>query len=458
MTDTDLLSLAASPRGLVQGGLSPDGAVALKWVEASDARWVRLGGPSFAAAPAVVSDRQGRLWVFARDTEGVIHANVRQNNLGWSGWQAFDGTITAGPCACLDAGGRVVVFGRGTDGALWHKWLDGATWSAWSSLGGAIQHAPAAVLTIEGRLTVFVVGTDNALYHQFYDNGWSGWHGLDGQLTGSPAAVIDGVGVLRVFGRGTDGALWTRHYDLGWQPWQGLGGGLASAPAAATARTGRLHVRVVGTDGTSIHERAVITAWEEYALIDRLPSVILDRDVEAVKIRQWREERKKDPAVLRLAQFIVDGVRLMHARGVTAAVDPGRFAALGDYEREVAKRFATRSPELQARLSQLAQVEIDRFAELRAQRPEMWGKIDLAAGPTLTAQLASSLRTSGLADEKLVAQKVSAKIPAGDLGRGARRLVLAQLEWDTPRLGKSSRARRAHEQEDTPSPHPRPEN
>jgi hypothetical protein len=32
--------------------------------------------------------------------------------------------------------------------------------------------------------------------------------------------------------------------------------------------------------------------------------------------------------------------------------------------------------------------------------------------------------------------------------------VLAQLEWDTPRSGRTTRGRRAHEQEDTPSSHP----
>lgn len=411
MLGTDLVSLAASPGGLVQGARLLDGAVALKWVEASDATWIRLGGPRFAAPPAITADREGRLWVFARDAEGVVHANVRQDNIGWSGWQSLGGTITDGPSACLDAGGRVVVFGRGTDGAVWHKWLDGATWSAWTSLGGGVRHAPSAALTRAGRLTVFAVGTDNALWHRFHDGGWSDWISLEGQLTASPAAVVDGVGMLRVFGRGTDGALWTRHHDLQWRPWQSLGGGLASAPAAAADRSGRLRARGVGTDGATIHERAAITAWEEYAAVDRLPLDAPDPAAEEERVRRRREELKKHPAVQRAARILADGLRVMHARGVTEAREPGRIASLDEYERRVAERYGKRTPEQQERLSRLARDELARVAELREREPQIWGAMDPIGGAPLAEQLAVAIRRSGLGAEQPAAPQPVAPQP-----------------------------------------------
>ncbi|MCC6554630.1 MAG: hypothetical protein IT372_16745 [Polyangiaceae bacterium] len=386
------LSLSTSPAGIVEGALLPDGAVALQWIEAERPSWVRLAGPRFVAPPAVVADRQGQLWVFALDASGVVHANVRRDDLGWSGWRALDGlTLTDALSVCLDSGGRVVVFGRGADGAVWHRWYDGADWSAWVSLDGAILDAPSAVLTADGRLVVFAIGTDRALWHRFHDNGWSPWTSLGGAYTSSPAATLDGVGVLSVFGRGTDNALWLLRHDTKWQPSIALGGGLAGAPAAAVDRAGRLCVRVVGTDGVLIHERQAITAWSDYAAVDRLPQEAF-APIADEETRRARDAWKGNPAVVQAATTIADALRVTVARALLSARDPALRDTLTGFEQRMAQRFARSAPDMQARLETLAAAELRRFEELRASQPALWGRVDLRAAEPVTDQLVAAAR------------------------------------------------------------------
>lgn len=424
MNDTTRLTLGASPDGMLQGALLPDGTPALQWIEQPDAPWVPLGG-SFASPPAVVTDRAGTLWAFARAADGSVHQNHRVPGSVWAGWSSLGGGVTDAPSACLDADGRVVVFGRGTDGALWHLWYEAGIWSAWTSLGGQILCSPAALLTAEGRLTAFAIGTDGALWHRFHAGGWSDWISLEGKATASPAAVVDAVGTLRVFVRGDDQALWTRAYDAGWTPWASLGGIATSAPVVAVDRDGRMHARVVSTDDLTVHESVGIVGWEDWAAVSELPQTAPDRTAEEEAFAVFRAELSAHPAVQALARRVADVLELSVLRAARIASDPTILPA-SEAEAAQAARFRRLPEERRARLFRGLHERLAGHAALRAERPE------LASG--LELRFASSAVAHVLGESERARLERELDPAADDLRQAFRRLLRPGLR---PQGGKA---------------------
>lgn len=89
------------------------------------------------------------------------------------------------PAVADNRDGRLEVFARGTDGAVWHDYQTApgsGPWSGWSSLGGVVTSDPAVALNHDGRLEVFAVGTDSAVWHDYQtipaSGPWSGWSSL----------------------------------------------------------------------------------------------------------------------------------------------------------------------------------------------------------------------------------------------------------------------------------------
>jgi hypothetical protein len=82
-----------------------------------------LGG-NFSGDPIVANDADGRLEAFAVDASGLVeHTGQLVVNGGWSAWASLAG-IAAGsqPGTGANRDGRLEVLDRLTDGTIWHNW------------------------------------------------------------------------------------------------------------------------------------------------------------------------------------------------------------------------------------------------------------------------------------------------------------------------------------------------
>lgn len=192
------------------------------------------------SAPAAVKDNFGRLYIFVRNNDGVLRYRFQTDftNNVWSSWATLGDPalrFTNVPAAALDVNGRLWVFARASDGTLRFNVQTSPAnnqWHGWRSFGGYIVGSPAVALNLTdsraegvGRLEIFVRGADNGLYRgwQVSNDGWSVWQGLQGTLTGNPAAATDISGRPRVFVRGVDYFLYNKQPsatgEWGASPW-----------------------------------------------------------------------------------------------------------------------------------------------------------------------------------------------------------------------------------------------
>ena len=238
--------------------------------------WVSMGGV-ITGGLSSVRNRDGRLEVFARGTDGALwHLWQTAPNNGWSGWASLGGVITGRNVATNNQDGRIEVFARGTDGALWHIWQTAPNngWSGWASRGGQISSDLFAVgRNADGRLEVFVKGTDNALWHIWQtapNNGWSSWASRGGQIQSVLGVINNADGRLEVFTKGLDGALWhiwQTAPNNGWSGWASRGGTLVDLLAVGRNADGRLEVFARGTDNALWHiwQTAPNNGWSGWA-------------------------------------------------------------------------------------------------------------------------------------------------------------------------------------------------
>jgi hypothetical protein len=249
--------------------------------------WSSLAG-QITTRPVVGSNKDGRLEVFVRGTDGGLwHIWQTAPNDGWSGWASLGGGLTSNPCVIRNADGRLEVFVRGTDNALWHKWQTAPNngWSDWASLGGLITSNPAAGINKDGRLEVFARGADGILWHIWQtapNNGWSGWASLGSVLSGTPGVASNADGRLEVFFIGPDSSLrhiWQTAPNNGWSGWASLGGVITTSPVLAQNADGRLEVFIRGTDSAMWHiwQTAPNNGWSGWSslggIITNEPSV-----------------------------------------------------------------------------------------------------------------------------------------------------------------------------------------
>lgn len=244
------------------------------------AGWTALGGPLLGGAPAVASNADGRLEVFA-DGEGadgpeLWHLWQTAPDAGWSAWESlgapapqFLGFVGVG----RNADGRLEAFARVglmSTGTIWHIWQTAPNggWSGWDDLGGPPGGVGAHLLAVgqnaDGRLEIFTIGTDEALWHigqTAPNNGWGAWESL-GTPPGTPiislAVGANADGRLVVAAVGTDEAVWEIEQTApngSWSAWSGLGspGGALAPPAVARNADGRLEVFAVASQHALWH-------------------------------------------------------------------------------------------------------------------------------------------------------------------------------------------------------------
>jgi len=234
-------------------------------------------GGSLAGSPALGSNADGRLEVFAQGTSGSLQTAYQTTvNGSWSGWFSLGGGVTGTPAVARNSDGRLQVFVRGSgDQALWTVAQTSANggWGGWTSLGGSLTSNPVVARNTDGRLEVFVRGSDGRLYRQVQTTaggGFGGWISF-GSLVGGglddPQILPAADGRLQIVARGTTNrALYHAKQTVasgGWTDWTYVGGGLQSPPALGRQQDGRMTVFTRGGDGAlyQISQTAVNGGW-----------------------------------------------------------------------------------------------------------------------------------------------------------------------------------------------------
>jgi len=202
----------------------------------------------FVSNPAVTSDADGNLTVFARDSAGqILHAWQQvgaPNGWQWGGEVTAAGApaITGDPSAIRLPDGEVAVFVSRRDGAVTvTRQLepnDNSGWTPWSSIGGSCAGSPAAYLT-RSAVDVFCTTTSGTLATDTWNGqSWSGWVPVGFSptgLAGIPAVASNGAGQTEVFVATSAGGLLSAWQAAGTRDWT-WGAALAGAIVGTTIR------------------------------------------------------------------------------------------------------------------------------------------------------------------------------------------------------------------------------
>ena len=201
-------------------------------------RTVRLGDHgqwSPYAAPSVVTDAQGRVWVAAVTAAGrVLAAHTAPGSVLFSRLrQVLDGARTASPALVVDGQGRVRIFGTTATGTLLERHTPGARSDRWSHprrigvRGSWSTHAaPSVVADTAGNTWIAAVTRGGALLTQHTTHGgrqWSGMHRVDHRTwsgTSTPALAAEQDGRVWLASVGDHGSLVVRHTGVGSLRWQ----------------------------------------------------------------------------------------------------------------------------------------------------------------------------------------------------------------------------------------------
>ncbi|MFU8851228.1 tachylectin-related carbohydrate-binding protein [Micromonospora sp. SL1-18] len=184
--------------------LDSDGAL---WVRPQDGNagdllpWTKLGGSGLTGNPVVQAGTNGSATIFAIDSSGAVLTATYQNRALTTGFTALNGTgFTGTPAVVVMPGHRAMVFARHTDGTIkkLYQNSDGTWPGTWSTVGtGAITPAgtPSVILDPNlGRILVVTRTADNAIYHS-WETGqgtgvWGDWNivGAAGTFPVDPTA------------------------------------------------------------------------------------------------------------------------------------------------------------------------------------------------------------------------------------------------------------------------------
>ncbi|HXL92691.1 MAG TPA: protein kinase [Streptosporangiaceae bacterium] len=167
---------------------------ALVYYSYQDGAWagprVLPGGHSFTGVPAVGTNLDGRLEVFARTSAGTIEHVWQQPGAAgrWGGPLVLISNAVSNPAVFSANGGRLEVFAAAASGQIIHTWqlhpVAGTGWNRPVSLGGSAAGAP-EVIRPAGRSELFVRSRGGmiAFDHLYMPIGtWSGWSGLGGSF------------------------------------------------------------------------------------------------------------------------------------------------------------------------------------------------------------------------------------------------------------------------------------
>lgn len=204
-----------------------DGAMLMKSESAPAAGpwtpWIALSSGIFLGYPAVGRDGDGRLEVVARTASRALWHTSEQawgsgwnSSSGWRAWESFGGDFdVATPAIGSNQDGRLEMFAIGTNGHAYGRWqtsVNGA-WSNWYDHGGTLLGTVSPVLAVsnpDGRLQMFTMDTGFAVASKVEtaanSGPWIGWLDFGGRFgrlgTGDwsgPVAARNADGTLQLF-------------------------------------------------------------------------------------------------------------------------------------------------------------------------------------------------------------------------------------------------------------------
>jgi surface antigen len=238
-------------------------------------RVVRVGVPgawSPYAAPSLVADRHGHLWLAAVSSDGrLLTAHTSAASPRWSRLRAHGlggWSTTSTPTLVVDGQQRVRLFAVTSSGTLFSQRTTSARSERWARFsrmglpGSWSTHAAPAVATDRfARLWVVAVTRGGSLQARHTLTGglrWSGFHAVDHRswaLTSTPSLTLADDGALWLAAVTSHGSLFTRHTDGRSGDWRGLApiGGLWSpyaSPATTTDSFGRLWLATTNAHGS----------------------------------------------------------------------------------------------------------------------------------------------------------------------------------------------------------------
>jgi len=233
---------------------------------------VRLGRHatwSADAAPSVVTDAQGRIWVAAVAAGGrVLVAHTAPGSVRFSPPRpVLSSATTSSPALVVDDQGRVRILAITDGGTLLERHTPGPRSDRWShphrmGVRGSwsTQAAPSAVADNQGSTWVAAVTRRGDLLSQHTGRGglrWTGMHRIDQRtwsVTSTPALGTTQDGQVWLASVGSRGSLVVRHTGPATARWQRpdeLPGRWSpySSPSLSVDRTGRTWLASVTTGG-----------------------------------------------------------------------------------------------------------------------------------------------------------------------------------------------------------------
>ena len=201
--------------------------------------WRPLNNTFYAASnPALALSASKQLVLFALDNLGALRINTQAaGSSSWpTTWLKLGGSFASAPVVAKNADGRLEVFVKGTDQQLYHSAQSAAgAWSLPSALGGVTFSGQPVVSLAAGLLNV-AVRNDNgtvSLISQLSGlpgSDWSGWQSLGAPTTayGSSINAVIGLGTntdgtLDLLARADDGDIYRDNQVAGtWAGWSNL--------------------------------------------------------------------------------------------------------------------------------------------------------------------------------------------------------------------------------------------
>ncbi len=172
----------------LQNQTSPDGP----WLSSGFTHFTNPSGVTMAGDPTAAPGGDGRLYLFVRDTGGVVRLQEQSGPGGaWmsSGYSQFSNpagvTMAGNPTVIRSNSGDLYLFVRETGGVIREQnqtgpngaWLSSGFSQYSNPSGVTMSDDPAAGVDSAGTLQLFDVGSDSHMYWAYQPTG-SGWHVL----------------------------------------------------------------------------------------------------------------------------------------------------------------------------------------------------------------------------------------------------------------------------------------
>jgi serine/threonine protein kinase len=243
-----------------------------------------------AGQPAIVSDAEGHLHVFARRVNrSLAHGSKVSGEVWRTAYVTSD--VVDDPAAVLVAG-RLVYFVRKTDGWLWRYWQGAGPATTWTGMRVADVAAgrPGVGFDVRGELYSFVRKADGSLWlarHRDPAHPPDRAVKLHENIAGDPTVMLDAVGKMTYYARKTDGSLIAGYQEVaGSEVWHAviLTEGVAGNPAVAFDAEGKQVCLIRKTDGSLWSARQHVPAggeWHETILAEGIaddPALVLAAD------------------------------------------------------------------------------------------------------------------------------------------------------------------------------------